>query len=74
MCGAERLREEATVQEQRNIALQAQVMHMQSAAEDNRQLQQDIERLSKVQLFGCTQLHQNLTYKSKSTIISESSQ
>ncbi|KAK9909574.1 hypothetical protein WJX75_004333 [Coccomyxa subellipsoidea] len=43
----ERLREEATVQEQRNIALQAQVMHMQSAAEDNRQLQQDIERLSK---------------------------
>lgn len=51
MCGAERLREEATVQEQRNIALQAQVMHTQSAAEDNRQLQQDIERLSKVQLL-----------------------
>ena len=74
MCGAERLREEATVQEQRNIALQAQVMHMQLAAEDNRQLQQDIERLSKVHLKCCTQQNQNLTYKSGSTTILESRQ
>ncbi|EIE24443.1 hypothetical protein COCSUDRAFT_61868 [Coccomyxa subellipsoidea C-169] len=43
----ESLREEAAQQEQKNITLQAELMHLQSAAEDNKALQREIDRLCK---------------------------
>ncbi|BDA42925.1 hypothetical protein COCOBI_03-8180 [Coccomyxa sp. Obi] len=42
----ERLEGELTRQERENIALQARLMHLQSVAEDNRRLQQEVDRLN----------------------------
>ncbi|CAL8467436.1 g6974 [Coccomyxa elongata] len=41
-----RLEDELTRQERENIALQARLMHLQSVAEDNRRLQQEVDRLN----------------------------
>lgn len=50
---AERLQEEAAQQGQTNIAMQAQLMHMRSAADDNKRMQEEIERLNKVCASAC---------------------
>lgn len=45
---AGRLEDELTRQERENIALQARLMHLQSVAEDNRRLQQEVDQLNQV--------------------------